>query len=105
MSKTTNKFSPEVRDRAVRLVAGQRADYASEAQAMKSIAGKFGCSLETLRRWCREEASGRAGAAAGPVNMTACKRLFSLGCVAHTDGACVPGSRTMRRGTNKTFEF
>ena len=63
MSKTTNKFSPEVRDRAVRLVAGQRADYASEAQAMKSIAGKFGCSLETLRRWCREEASGRAGAA------------------------------------------
>lgn len=50
MSKTTNKFSPEVRDRAVRMVAEQRADYASEAQAMKSIAGKFDCSLETLRR-------------------------------------------------------
>ena len=64
MSKTTNKFSPEVRDRAVRLVSGQRADYASEAQAMKSIAGKFGCSLETLRRWCREEASRRTGPAA-----------------------------------------
>jgi transposase-like protein len=64
MSKTTNKFSPEVRDRAVRMVSEQRADYASEAQAMKSIAGKFGCSLETLRRWCREDASRRAGPAA-----------------------------------------
>ncbi|WP_327754455.1 IS3 family transposase [Sphingobium sp. SJ10-10] len=64
MSKTTNKFSPEVRERAVRMVAEQRAEYGSEWEVMKSIAAKIGCSLETLRRWCREEASRRAGPAA-----------------------------------------
>ena len=63
-SKTTNKFSPEVRERAVRMVAEQRAEYGSEWEVMKSIAAKIGCSLETLRRWCREEASRRAGPAA-----------------------------------------
>lgn len=64
MSKTTNKFSPEVRERAVLMVAEQRAEYGSEWEVMKSIAAKIGCSLETLRRWCREEASRRAGPAA-----------------------------------------
>ena len=64
MSKTTNKFSPEVRERAVRMVAEQRAEYGSEWEVMKSIAAKIGCSLETLRRWCREEASRRAGPSA-----------------------------------------
>ena len=38
MSKTTNKFSPEVRERAVRMVAEQRAEYGSEWEVMKSIA-------------------------------------------------------------------
>ncbi len=50
MSKTTNKFSPEVRERAVRMVVEQRAEYGSEWEVMKSIAAKIGCSLETLRR-------------------------------------------------------
>ena len=68
MSKTTNKFSPEVRERAVRMVAEQRAEYGSEWEVMKSIAAKIGCSLETLRRWCREEASRRAGPAAQAVS-------------------------------------
>ena len=45
MSKTTNKFSPEVRERAVRMVAEQRAEYGSEWEVMKSIAAKIGCSL------------------------------------------------------------
>src|SRR3546814_16996170 len=66
MSKTTNKFSPEVRERAVRMVDEHRADYGSEWAAMTSIAGKIGCTAETLRRWCREEASRRAGPAAQP---------------------------------------
>ena len=56
MNKTSNKFSPEVRDRAVRMVDEHRADYGSEWAAMTSIAGKIGCTAETLRRWCREEA-------------------------------------------------
>ena len=55
--KTTNKFSPEVRERAVRMVGEHRGDYPSEWAAMMSIAGKIGCTTETLRRWCREEAS------------------------------------------------
>ena len=64
MSKTRNKFSPETRERAIRMVHEHRADHASEWEAMTSIAGMIGCTAETLRRWCREEASGRAGAAA-----------------------------------------
>lgn len=55
-SKTTNKFSPEVRERAVRMVDEHRADYGSEWAAMTSIAGKIGCTAETLRRWPRASA-------------------------------------------------
>jgi len=61
MSKTTNKFSPEVRERAVWMVGEHRADYRSEWEAMVSIAGKIGCTAETLRRWCRDEADRLAG--------------------------------------------
>jgi transposase len=61
MSKTRNRFSPEVRTRAVRMVGEHRADYGSEWEAMTSIASKIGCTTETLRRWCREEESRRSG--------------------------------------------
>ena len=64
MSKMGNRFSPEVRDRAVRMVGEHRADYGSEWEAMSSIASKIGCTAETLRRWCREEASRQTGPAA-----------------------------------------
>ena len=64
MNATRNKFSPEFRDRAVRMVEEHRGDYPSEWAAMSSIAAKVGCTTETLRRWCREEASRRAGPAA-----------------------------------------
>lgn len=50
MSKTRNKFSPEVRERAVRMVGEHRADYGSEWEAITSIASKIGCTAETLRR-------------------------------------------------------
>ena len=68
MSKTTNKFSPEVRERAVRMVSEHRADHGPEWETITSIAAKIGCTAETLRRWCREEASRRAGPAAQAVS-------------------------------------
>ena len=53
-SKTTNKFSPEVRERAVRMVLEHGGDHASHWAAIGSIAGKIGCTAETLRRWVRQ---------------------------------------------------
>ena len=44
---TRNKFSPEVRERAVRMVEDHRGDYASERAAISSIAAKMGCTYES----------------------------------------------------------
>ena len=62
MARTT-RFSPEVRERAVRMVLEHREEYASEWEAMRSIGAKIGCSAETLRKWVRqaEVDSGRRG--------------------------------------------
>ena len=61
---TGTKFSPEVREREVRMVEEHWGDYGSEWAALTSIAGKIGCRAGTLRRWRREEASRRTGPAA-----------------------------------------
>ena len=45
------KYSPEVMERAVRLVFEARAQSESQWAAMVSIAAKIGCTAETLRRW------------------------------------------------------
>ena len=47
------KYSPEVMERAVRLVFEAKDQYASEWAAIVSIAAKIGCTAETLRRWVR----------------------------------------------------
>jgi putative transposase len=52
MTKST-RYSPEVRERAVRLLHEHRDEYGSEWEAMGSIAAKIGCSAETLRAWVR----------------------------------------------------
>ncbi len=52
MNKST-RYSPEVRERAVRLLFEQRGEYGSEWAALVSIASKIGCTAETLRKWVR----------------------------------------------------
>ena len=54
MSKTTNKFSPEVRERAVRMVLDNQGQHGSRWQAIASIAAKIGCSANTLNAWVKK---------------------------------------------------
>ena len=49
-----SRFSPEVRERAIRMVREHGAEHPSEWMAIKSIAAKLGCTSETLRRWVRQ---------------------------------------------------
>ncbi|KKK86407.1 hypothetical protein LCGC14_2763540, partial [marine sediment metagenome] len=48
-----NKFSPEVRERAVRMVQEHRGDYPSLWSAVESIAPKIGCVPQTLLEWVK----------------------------------------------------
>lgn len=52
--KKSTPFSPEVRERAVRMVNEHRSEYESEWAALQSIANKIGCTAETLRKWVRQ---------------------------------------------------
>jgi len=58
-----NRYSPEVKERAVRMVFDHLSEYDSQWSAIVSISSKMGCSAETLRRWVRrsEIDSGRRG--------------------------------------------
>ena len=51
--KKTNKFSPEVRERAVSMVQEQRGEYPSLWAAIASIALKIGCVSQTLHEWVK----------------------------------------------------
>ena len=51
---TAKRYSPEVRERAVRMVLEQQKEHSSQWAAIQSIASKIGCTHETLRRWVRQ---------------------------------------------------
>lgn len=54
MSKTTNKYSIEVRERAVRMVLDHEKDHPSRWAAIESVAEKIGCAPQTLHDWVRK---------------------------------------------------
>ncbi|WP_132249026.1 IS3 family transposase [Primorskyibacter sedentarius] len=54
MTKTTNKYSPEVRERAVRMVLDGAGQHESRWSAIMSISSKIGCAPQTLNEWVKK---------------------------------------------------
>jgi transposase len=52
--KKPSRFSPEIRERAVRIVLEHQNEHHSQWAAITSIAEKIGCAAETLRNWGRQ---------------------------------------------------
>ena len=54
MNKTTNKYTPEVRERAVRMVLNGEGQHESRWAAIVSISAKIGCAPQTLNKWVKK---------------------------------------------------
>ena len=64
-TKRANRYPPELRERAVRMLLEQRSEYRSEYVAINSIAPKIGCTPETLRVWVRQHERDTGGGDGG----------------------------------------
>ena len=51
--KTSTRYSPQRRERAVRLVVEHQGEHDSQWAAIVSVSAKIGCSAQTLRKWIR----------------------------------------------------
>src|SRR3954454_11321655 len=76
MTKRTPPSSPEVRERAVRMVLDHQGEHGSQYAAIQSIAAKIGCSGETPRNWVCQAARDRGLRAAPPAD----ERERGAGC-------------------------
>ncbi len=63
--KSSVRYAPEVRERAVRMVCEHAGEHALQWEAIGSIAAKIGCTAETLRTWVRQ-AEGERGVRSDP---------------------------------------
>ena len=63
MSRTTNEYSPEVRERAVRMVLNNESQHESRWSSILSVSSKIGCAAQTLNEWVKraEVDGGRRG--------------------------------------------
>ena len=64
--RKSNKFSPEVRERAVRMVHEHRGEYPSLWAAIEAIAPKIGCVPQTLNEWGKRDEVDTAARAGTP---------------------------------------
>lgn len=76
-SKSANRYSPECRQRAVRMLLDQRGEYRSEHASIHSLAPNNGCSTDTLRPWLRQHERD-AGGGDGGLTTSECERLKAL---------------------------
>src|SRR2546426_2426526 len=92
------RYSPEVRERAIRMVREHSAEHPSQWAAIASIASKLGCTAETLRRWVRQAERDTGQSSGLTTDAGQCfefvhSQLFSAGLVVHS-------SNDIRRARN-----